>query len=142
MRDNRKKKTVFVFVGLVTDDEGKILLINRKEKELPEADNRWELPGGKLEFGETIGQAVEREILEETGYRVKALSLIPKPYYSLWHYPDFDQHTVIFCLRCKLAEGKAVAKQDHHVNRLGWFSLDELDSLLLLPGVRFFIGQA
>jgi 8-oxo-dGTP diphosphatase len=137
----RVKKVIFVFSGLVINSEKKILLVKRKEKELPEADNKWELPGGKLDFGETIEEAIEREIFEETGYQVVAKKMIPKPFYSLWHYPKFDQYTVIFCFLCQIKTDKKFVKNDHHVKQIGWFSINELKKLPLLPGVDFFIKQ-
>ena len=45
------EKIVFVFNGVIQDSMGRILIENRQEKELPSADQRWGLPGGKLKFG-------------------------------------------------------------------------------------------
>lgn len=42
------KKTIFVFNGVIVDGSGRILIENRSEKELPSADEKWGLPGGKL----------------------------------------------------------------------------------------------
>ncbi len=137
----KKQRTIFVFVGCVVNSDDKVLLVNRREKQLLEADGKWELPGGKLDFGETIQQAVEREVFEETGYKVKAADIFPRPFYALWHYPSFDQHTVVFCVKCKLITAKRFRKSDHHVNRLGWFRKEEIEKLDLLPGVEFFLQQ-
>jgi len=137
----KAKKVIFVFSGLIINHQRKILLVKRKEKKLPEADNKWEFPGGKLNFGETIEETIEREIFEETGYQVIAKTMLPKPFYSLWHYPTFDQYTVIFCFLCQLKVNKKVVRDDHHVEEINWFSINELEKLPLLPGVDFFIKQ-
>lgn len=50
--------------GVVTDDAGRFLLVQRRYP--PEA-GRWSVPGGRVEPGETMPQAVAREVLEETG---------------------------------------------------------------------------
>ena len=55
--------------GLVTNDEGKILLVNSPWR-------GWEYPGGLIEPGETFQQALKREIREEAGVEVEILSFI------------------------------------------------------------------
>jgi 8-oxo-dGTP diphosphatase len=137
----KNKKVIFVFSGLITNSDKKILLVKRKEKELPQAHNKWELPGGKLDFGETIEEALKREIYEETGYQVATIKMLPKPFYSLWHYSKFDQYTVIFCFVCRLKNGMRTVRKDHHVEKIGWFSQNQIKRLSLLPGVTFFIEQ-
>lgn len=138
----RQKKTIFIFVGLVQNSKGEILLTNRKETELPEADNKWELPGGKVNFGETPQEAVEREILEETGYKVKALHLLPQPFMTTWQYPLIIQHTIIMCFDCQLLNGKRRRSiNDHHINALQWVGRDRIKELDLLPGVTHFLSQ-
>jgi len=57
-------------VGAVVHDRaGRLLLIRRGR---PPSQGRWSLPGGRVEAGETLAQAVEREVLEETGLAVRA----------------------------------------------------------------------
>lgn len=53
-----------VAVGAVAVDEGELLLVRRGRA--PEA-GRWSVPGGRLELGEQLAAAVEREVREETG---------------------------------------------------------------------------
>lgn len=55
--------------AVVHDDAGRLLLIRRGHA--PHAGS-WSLPGGRVEAGETLEQAVEREVREETGLRVRA----------------------------------------------------------------------
>lgn len=55
--------------GVVLDDAGRLLLIRRGHA--PSA-GLWSVPGGRVEPGETPAAAVEREVLEETGLRVRA----------------------------------------------------------------------
>ena len=56
-----------VGVGAVIVDEGKVLLIRRRDEPLK---GEWSLPGGMVEVGETLESALMREMLEETGLRV------------------------------------------------------------------------
>jgi mutator protein MutT len=132
----------YVFVGLTQNDEGKILFTNRKEPELPEVDSKWELPGGRIEFGETPEEAIERELYEETGYKVKAIKLLPQPFVSVWEYPQFVQHTLVFCFLCQLnGKKKAEKVNDRRVNTTKWIEKKRLKHFSLLPGVAYFISQ-
>ncbi|MFI5716067.1 NUDIX hydrolase [Nocardia sp. NPDC051750] len=56
--------------ALVQDDQGRILLIRRSDNGL------YSIPGGGLEAGETVAQAVVREIHEETGIDVEVSELV------------------------------------------------------------------
>ena len=53
---------VKVSAGIIFDSEGRVLLCSRPEGKPPAG---WEFPGGKIEPGETPGEALERELLEE-----------------------------------------------------------------------------
>ncbi|WP_347057844.1 NUDIX domain-containing protein [Blastococcus sp. HT6-30] len=55
--------------AIVHDPAGRLLLVRRRN-----APGRglWSVPGGRVEPGETVAAAVEREVLEETGLRVRA----------------------------------------------------------------------
>ena len=61
----------------VFDEQGRILLTRR-------ADNgQWCLPGGRMESGESVAEACEREVFEETGLRVRVTRLV-----GVYSYPD------------------------------------------------------
>jgi 8-oxo-dGTP diphosphatase len=58
-----------VGVGAVVLREGRVLLVQRG---MAPANGLWAIPGGALELGETLREAAEREILEETGITIRA----------------------------------------------------------------------
>lgn len=58
-----------VGVGAVVFKDNAVLLVKRKN---PPFQDQWAIPGGKVKTGETLQQAAEREILEETGIKIKA----------------------------------------------------------------------
>lgn len=58
-----------VAVGAVLLHQGRVLVVERGQAP---AEGVWALPGGSVELGETMAEAVEREVLEETGLVVRA----------------------------------------------------------------------
>lgn len=62
-----------VGVSGVVVHEVRVLLIERGREPLK---GRWSLPGGALELGETLAEGVVREVLEETGVRVRPVEMI------------------------------------------------------------------
>jgi len=58
-----------VAVGAIVFKDDRILLVQRGK---PPAADCWAIPGGSVELGETLQQAAEREILEETGATIRA----------------------------------------------------------------------
>ena len=62
-----------VGVGGVVIRDGRVLLIRRAQEPLK---GQWSIPGGHLEWGETIAHAVARELLEETGLEVRVGELL------------------------------------------------------------------
>ena len=65
-----KTNKATVVAGIIVNQKGEVLIVQRNPNEKNYA-NKWELPSGKLEPGETIIQAFAREVLEETGLKVK-----------------------------------------------------------------------
>ncbi|HNJ82101.1 MAG TPA: NUDIX domain-containing protein [Piscinibacter sp.] len=65
-----ERTPVDVAVGVLIDAEGRFLLTSRPEGKV--YAGYWEFPGGKLEAGETVGQALRRELHEEIGITIGA----------------------------------------------------------------------
>ncbi len=62
-----------VAVGAVVMDRDSVLLIQRGQEPQKGA---WTLPGGAVELGETLEQAIRREVLEETGLEVEPVRIV------------------------------------------------------------------
>jgi len=62
-----------VGIGGVIIDQGRTLLIRRGSEPLR---GEWSIPGGTLELGETLEEGVARELLEETGIKVRVIEII------------------------------------------------------------------
>ena len=101
--------------------KGEEILLHRRAKELL-GGGKWGLAGGYLELNETIAQGAEREVFEETGYRIKDLTLLKitdNP-----NRPGEDRQNVAFVLFCQALEKEGTPDQESTVQK--WFKLDEL----------------
>src|SRR5213076_1328648 len=68
-------------VGGVIIDNARTVLIRRGTEPLR---GEWSIPGGTIEIGETLDEAVQRELREETGLEVRVLELISSSTASIW----------------------------------------------------------
>ena len=75
IEDERLAETVKVVVGVIFDDARRSVLVGKRSKSKP-FSGKWEMIGGKVEEGETLEDAIEREAFEETGLGVVPLSLL------------------------------------------------------------------
>ena len=76
-----------VAVGVIKNNKNQILL-SRRPSDVHQA-NLWEFPGGKLETGETVREALSRELNEELALTVKSA----KPLIKIYH--DYEEHSVL-----------------------------------------------
>lgn len=70
------KQRLHVAVGVIRNDEGRILITRRAQN--AHQGGLWEFPGGKLEAGEPVLQALARELAEELGIQVQTASPLIK----------------------------------------------------------------
>ncbi len=70
MKSNKNNKLVHVAVGVIIDDQQQVLIALRPDES--HQGGLWEFPGGKVEAGETVQQALARELYEELGLEVMA----------------------------------------------------------------------
>ena len=110
-----------VGVGGVVIRDGKVLLIRRGK---PPLYGRWVVPGGTVELGESLEQALVREMREETGLEVVPLEIL-----TVFDRieRDGDQvvyHYVIVDYLCRWLGGEALAASD--ALEAAWAALDDL----------------
>jgi 8-oxo-dGTP diphosphatase len=139
--EDKPKKQFIIVKSLVTDTNGRILLVRRKREWHVEAHNKWEFPGGKVDFGEDPEHTAVREAKEESGYDVKVLKIIPKILTSQWEYPDRVSQQLLICYVCGLVGGNA-STADHGVSEVRWFDVSEIPSSDdCLPGTTEFLEE-
>lgn len=116
-----------VGVGAIVVHQGRVLLVQRGR---PPGAGLWAIPGGRQRLGETLQQAAEREILEETGVTICATS----PIYTCEHIERDEQgalryHYVIVDLAAEYVSGEPQAGDD--ASAAAWVAWCELAALSL-----------
>lgn len=125
-------------MGALIFKGGSILLVERGGNPLK---GYWSLPGGLLETGETIEEAVAREALEETGLRVK-----PIEFFGLYQRIMRDSqgraeyHYVLADYICKVTGGELRAGDD--VSRVEWVQRPRLKDYKMTEGTLNVIEEA
>jgi 8-oxo-dGTP diphosphatase len=118
------KKQVKVVAAIIENEEGEILCALRSpEMSMP---NMWEFPGGKVEENEDIFTALEREIDEELGCRIKTTKEIFND--TIHEYEKFIIN--LLSIKCKIIEG-VLTPREH--SKLIWLKKENLASLKWAP---------
>ncbi len=115
-----------VIASVLVEKDGKFLLVKEK---LESGKEYWIVPGGKVEFGETIEQAALREIAEETGLNINLTGFIG---YDEAIVTKYDYHTVIF-----FYHGEPIDKKEIVLPNVKYFSLEEIKNLELVDTARW-----
>lgn len=121
----KSNNTVIKVSAAVIITAGKVLLTSRR---VPGNDEIfWEFPGGKVEAGETLAQALRREIIEELGAEIIVLDLMRNIRFD---YPD--KSVDLYFIRCLFADAKP-RLHPHDKQQICQVPLDRLEQINLLP---------
>ncbi|MBS0378210.1 MAG: NUDIX hydrolase [Proteobacteria bacterium] len=102
-------------------EEGRVLLVRER------TDGRWTLPGGWVDVNDAPAHAVEREILEESGYRARAVKLAALIDRNRHPHPPSVHHIYKLLFVCDLEGGTAVTSLE--TDAVDFFALDALPEL-------------
>jgi len=137
-KKKKKEKPVKNACAIIVDNDNKILLLKRadaKEEDKVWMPNKWALVGGSVEKDETPLQAVEREIMEETGLEVKKFIAS----FNL-QLNSLNSIEYIFVSRFEGDPTEINLNQEH--TRYGWFSTSEMEYLDTVPHLLEYITIA
>jgi 8-oxo-dGTP diphosphatase len=100
--------------GVITDDDGRALLIRRRDT------LHWEPPGGVLELDESIEQGLRREVREETGLTVEPTTLTGV-------YKNMARGIVALVFRCNVISGHLTLNDE--VSGFQWATAEEVKTM-------------
>lgn len=117
---NRNKIPRLTCGAIIVSKDKKILLLKRKTEPFKDY---WCLPGGHVEWQETVYKAIKREVKEETG-----LNFLPKPFKCYDEiFPKIDWHAFVVFFQGRV-KGKIQLNEKESQN-WGWFSQKEIKKL-------------
>ena len=122
------ERRFFVAVKALLFDQDKLLLVKRSDKARGE-HHYWELPGGRMEFGESPEEALLRELAEETGLSAKILCPL-----QTWNFFREEETQIVgITFLCKAATSKVRLSDEHEA--FAWVHLDEISQYNIVPTV-------
>lgn len=122
------KKSVNV---VIADGQGRILVLKRNSND-DIYPGFWDLPGGGVKENETLNEAAEREVAEETGLRVE----LEKHHFFSIHFPEEETNYVF---KANLISQNVVLGGEHA--EFKWVSKDNWQSVEFTPGVKATIKE-
>ena len=107
--------------GVVLNASQEILLVKEK------TDDRWSLPGGWGEVGLSPSEVIEKEILEETSLKARAVKLLAVYDKRCHPHPPQPFYVYKLCFLCEVAEGAINPGFD--IEEVGYFNHEQLPIL-------------
>ena len=128
-KEKKKEKDKNV-CAVIVDNDNKILLLKRG-KGAPWMPNKWSLVGGRIDKDETAQQAVEREILEETGLEIKKFTKS----FTIERHADSIEHV----FACRYDGEPTDINLDDENSNYGWYDISEMEYLDIVPHLIEYI---
>lgn len=130
------KKITLGVPAIIKNSKGEILL-GKRSKNSPLYPSYWGLPGGIVDFGESLENAVKREVREELGVPIKILRL-GRPYMQ-FSKKECPIQSLNIPAHCKITKGIPKAKDE--TEDVKWFSKKEIKKMRLAYSHKEILTQ-
>lgn len=129
-------KKIIVWVGCLLKDNNDKFLLLRRVQDSSWAGRKWQLPGGKMEWGEKVAETLDREVAEETGGSIENPEF-SGAYTTQMNAKGTSFHAVQLVYKGNYSGDKVVMSKDH--DDYAWVSLEEAAGMELIDGLSDFI---
>jgi ADP-ribose pyrophosphatase YjhB (NUDIX family) len=128
----------FLAVSAAIFRDGKVLVVRRARKP---ALNLYTMPGGVVEAGETLTEAVAREVREETSLQIEVLALAGHREAVMRDAQDrVERHFVIMCFAARWISGEPVLNEE--LDDARWLDPSEIATLRTTDGLAEIVAAA
>ena len=128
----------FVAVSAAIVRDGRILVVRRAR---PPANGLFTLPGGVVEIGETLTEAVAREVREETGLAIEPVALAGfREAIARDAASRVERHFIILCFASHWRAGEPVLNEE--LSEARWLDPADLAGLQTTPGLAEIVAAA
>jgi 8-oxo-dGTP diphosphatase len=131
----KKNHIVTSVVAVIVNDDGEVLLTKRQ---IPPFQGEWVMPGGKINLGEPITDALQREVREEVGLAIEVQDLIDV--FEHLTPGDNNYHFVIIYYRCRPLSCDLMHNR-HEVEEACWVKPEDISAYPMPDGTRFILGK-
>ena len=122
--------------GLIYNRQGEVLMVRTHKW-----SNKWGIPGGKIQWGETAVAALRREILEETNLKITGIRFVLVQ--DCIHSKEFyrDAHFVLLNYTCRVV-GRPDVKLNHEAQEFAWVTPAAAKKLKLNQPTKVLLAAA
>lgn len=133
--DFKKQSIKTSVVACIIDDQERVLLTRRC---IEPFCGQWVMPGGKIDHGERLLEAVHREVREEVGLEIRVDGLLDV--YEHVGLGTAEHHYVILYYRARPLS-RTLELNAGEVTEAAWVAADELPRYDMTPGTRHILAQ-
>ncbi len=108
--------------AVIHNEAGDVLVVRQNNKPF------WVLPGGTLEFGETLPTCLARELMEELNLNIAVGKLV-----SVSEFVTDKRHVVDTVFNATITGGQLTMTTDENLNEVAWVAVEKLATLPLMP---------
>jgi 8-oxo-dGTP diphosphatase len=118
-------KKIRVIVNLLIEKNGKFLF-TRQAPHAPRGAGKWFFPGGHIELGESLEEAVKREAKEEIEVEVEFEKVV-----GYAEYIEAPYHVISFLCRCKIVKGEP--RTTDEIDKVEWVAKEDIRKYPIRP---------
>ncbi|RCX23565.1 8-oxo-dGTP diphosphatase [Fontibacillus phaseoli] len=116
------KRIDIVYALITSPDKRRVLMVQNRDNR-----NTWTLPGGTVEPGETLVQALRREVKEEAGIEIEVHGVMAV---NEVVFSEKEEHFVLLTFRAEMTGGREVTMMPDEISAVSWIELERADGLM------------